>query len=132
VINDATTWAQSQPGVDPSELAIWGDSLGAALGVSESSGDPRIKALTALSGAEATWYETGVHKTITHMPPTIVIHGALDRISPVASAYALQTLLESLGVPCVLDIYPNEGHAFNMPDSEQSLQQATGFFQTYM
>jgi dienelactone hydrolase len=129
VINDATTWAQSQPGVNPSELAIWGDSLGAALGISESSRDPRIKAMAALSGAEATWYETAVGNAITHMPPTIIIHGALDTVSPVANAYALQTLVQSLGLPCVIDIYPNEGHVFNMPDSQESLQQATAFFQ---
>jgi dipeptidyl aminopeptidase/acylaminoacyl peptidase len=132
VINDATTWAQSQPGVNPSQLAIWGDSLGAALGVSASSRDLRIKALAALSGAEAAWYENTIRNTITHMPPTIIIHGALDGISPVASAYTLQALLQSLGVPALLDIYPNEGHVFSVPDSTQSLQQAIQFFQTYI
>jgi dienelactone hydrolase len=54
VINDATTWAQSQAGVDPARLAIMGDSLGAGLGVSESSRDPRIKVFAAWSGAQAT------------------------------------------------------------------------------
>src|SRR5580692_10837171 len=34
VVNDATTWAQSQPGVDPAKLAIMGDSLGASIGIS--------------------------------------------------------------------------------------------------
>jgi dienelactone hydrolase len=53
VVDDATTWAQSRPGVDPAKLAILGDSLGAGIGVSESSRDQRIKALAVWSGAEA-------------------------------------------------------------------------------
>jgi dienelactone hydrolase len=132
VINDATTWAQSQAGVDPAKLAIMGDSLGAGIGVSEASRDPRIKVLAAWSGAEAMWYEQAVRNTITHMPPTIQIHGADDTVSPVATAYALQTLLNGLGVPNVLDIYPNEGHAFNVPDEQESLEQTLAFFQQYI
>ena len=108
----------------------FGETLSAPhWGISESSRDPRIKAMAALSGAEATWYETALGNAITHTPPTIIIHGALDTVSPVANAYALQTLVQSLGLPCVIDIYPNEGHVFNMPDSQESLQQATAFFQ---
>jgi dipeptidyl aminopeptidase/acylaminoacyl peptidase len=132
VINDATTWAQTLPGVDPNKLAILGDSLGAALGVSESSRDPRIKVLSAWSGAEATWYETAVNHTITYMPPTILIHGEQDTVSPIAGAYALQTLLQTLMVPCVLDVYPNEGHVFNPTDEQSSLLQTLAFFQTYI
>jgi dipeptidyl aminopeptidase/acylaminoacyl peptidase len=132
VINDATTWAQGQPGVDPAKLAILGDSLGAGLGISESSRDPRIKVLAAWSGAEATWYEQAVRNTITYMPPTILIHGANDTVSPVANAYALQTLLNGLQIPEVLDVYPSEGHVFNMPDQQESLQQTLAFFQQYI
>jgi dipeptidyl aminopeptidase/acylaminoacyl peptidase len=132
VISDATTWAQSQPGVDPSKLAIVGDSLGGGLGISEASRDPRIKVIAAWSAAEATWYEQVVRNTITYLPPTIQIHGANDTVSPIANAYALQTLLNSLGVPNVLDIYPNEGHVFNSTDQQESLQQTLAFFQQYI
>jgi dipeptidyl aminopeptidase/acylaminoacyl peptidase len=132
VINDATTWAESQSGVDPAKLAIMGDSLGAGLGVSEASRDRRIKVLAAWSGAEATWYERAVHNTVTYLPPTILIHGANDPISPLANAYALQTLLQGFGIPEVLDVYPNEGHVFNPTDEQESLQQTLAFFQTYI
>jgi carboxymethylenebutenolidase len=108
-----------------------GMSLGASLAVSEASRDLRIKTLASWSGAEATWYEHNVHNTITHLPPTIILHGAQDPISPVDNAYALQTLLKSLGSPCELEIYPNEGHAFDAPDQMQGLQQILAFFQTY-
>lgn len=132
VINDATTWAQSQAGVDPSKLAILGDSLGGGLGISEASRDTRIKVLGAWSAAETTWYEQAVHNTIRYMPPTILIHGANDTVSPIANAYALQTLMNGLGVPNVLDVYPNEGHAFNSTDQQESLQQTFAFFQRYI
>jgi carboxymethylenebutenolidase len=132
VVNDATTWAQSRPGVDPAKLAILGDSLGAGIGVSESSRDQRIKALAVWSGAEAMWYEATQRNTITHMPPTIAIHGANDTISSLASVYALQTLIQGLGTPFTLDVYPDEGHAFNAPDQQTSLQQTLAFFRLYM
>jgi len=132
VVNDATTWLSTQPGVDPSRIALMGFSLGASLGVSEASRDYRIKALAAWYGAEATWYENNVRNTITHMPATIVIHGGNDPISPMANAYALQSLLQGLNVPCALDIYPNEGHAFNPTDQNAALQQTLTFFQQYL
>lgn len=132
VVNDATTWMSTQPGVDPSRIALMGMSLGASVGVSAASRDYRIKTLAAWYGAEATWYEHTTKSTITHIPPTIIVHGANDPISPVADAYALQSLSQGLNVPCAIDIYPNEGHAFNPADQNAALQQTLSFFQQYL
>ena len=71
VVNDATTWLSTQPGVDPSRIALMGMSLGTNVAVSAASRDYRIKTLAAWYGEEATWYENNVKNTITHMPPTI-------------------------------------------------------------
>ena len=131
-VNDATTWISTQPGVDPSRIGMMGWSLGATLGVSEASRDYRIKTLAAWYGGEATWYENAVKNTITHLPPTIIIQGGNDPISPVASAYALQSLLQSLNVPSAIDIYPNEGHGFNPTDQNTALEQTRAFFQQYL
>jgi carboxymethylenebutenolidase len=131
-INDATTWVASLPGVDPHRIALMGMSLGAALAVSEASRDLRIKALANWSGDEANVYEHSVHNTITHLPPTIILHGALDPISSVDSAYALQSMLQSFGAPYELEIYPNEGHVFSPSDQMKGLQQILAFFQTYL
>lgn len=132
VINDATTWAQSQPGVDPAKLAILGESLGGQLGISDASRDMRIKVIAAWSAVESTSYEQAVHNTITYLPPTILIHGANDPVSPMANVYAFQTVLNNLGVPNMLDVYPNEGHIFNTTDQQLALQQTLAFFQTYI
>jgi dienelactone hydrolase len=132
VVNDATTWVLTQPGVDPGRISLMGMSLGASLAVSAASRDYRIRALAPWYGGEATWYENNVKHTITHLPPTIIIHGENDPISPVADAYALQSLSESLNVPCAIDIYPNEGHAFDPTDQNTALQQTLTFFQQYL
>jgi dipeptidyl aminopeptidase/acylaminoacyl peptidase len=131
-VNDATTWISTQPGVDPSRIAMMGWSLGANLGVSAASRDYRIRALAAWYGGEATWYENAVKNTITHMPATIIIHGGSDPLSSVANAYALQSLLQGLNIPCAIDIYPNEGHGFNPTDQNTALQQTLAFFQQYL
>jgi carboxymethylenebutenolidase len=132
VINDGTTFIMSQPGVDPAKIAIMGMSLGAGLGVEESARDPRIKALSAWMGDQVTWYDNLTHYTITHMPPTIMVHGALDTISPVSTVYALQTLLQGLGVPSQILIFPNEQHAFKPADQQTGLIQTLAFFKTYL
>jgi dienelactone hydrolase len=132
VINDGTTWAMSQPGVDPARITIVGLSLGASLGISEAARDLRIKALAAWSGSEAVWYENLTRYTITHMPPTILVHGALDTVSTMATVNATQTLIQGLGVPCQLDIFPNEKHAFTGADELTEMQQTLAFFKSYL
>ena len=87
--------------------------------------------LCAWSGAEATSYEYVSRYTITHMPPTIMVHGALDSVSPLANVYALQTLLQGLGVPSEVDIFPNAKHAFGPTDQQAGLALTLAFFQKY-
>jgi carboxymethylenebutenolidase len=66
------------------------------------------------------------------LPPTIIVHGANDSVSPVANAYALQAMLQSFGTPYQMFIYPNEGHALNPTDQADALQRTLTFFQTYL
>jgi dienelactone hydrolase len=132
VINDGTTWVMSQPGVNPAKIAIMGVSLGAGLGVEESARDFRIKGLAAWYGDQLTWFDNATHYTITHMPPTVMVHGAQDPVSPVATAYALQTLLQGLRVPSQLYVYPDEKHIFNSTDQQAALVQTLAFFKSYM
>ena len=107
-----------------------GLSLGGSLAVSAAGADPRIKSMSVWSAAEATWYQNN-QPAITHFPPTIMIHGQNDPLSKLADAYALQSLLQRMNVPCELDVYPNEGHAFNPTDQNLALAQTLKFFQQY-
>ena len=131
VINDATTWAGSQTGVDPQKIGLMGLSLGSSLAISDASKDQRIKALVDWEGSEATWYEFASNTSITRMPPTLILQGDADQVNPVANAYALQALLQRLGTPSQMKIYPGEGHVFNAKSEMDVLQVSAAFFQTY-
>ena len=125
VVSDATAWVASQPGVDPHRIGLMGMSLGSFLAIADAAADPRIKAL-------ADWYGGLVNTAVTRMPPTLILHGSSDPIVPVSSAYQLQTLLQNLGAPCQMHIYPGEGHGFNLNDEFDALQRTLTFFGQYL
>jgi acetyl esterase/lipase len=43
-------------------------------------------------------------------PPTLLLHGDLDKTVPIAQSRALQARLRELGVPCELHVLPGAGH----------------------
>ncbi len=129
-VKDSTTWVAAQAGVNPQRIALMGMSLGAGLAVSTANQDTRIHGLAAWYGDIPSWYPGDT--TITHMPPTIMIHGANDPIAPVSGAYAFQATLQQLGVPNQLVVYPNEGHALSSTDELDAMGKTVAFFQTYM
>lgn len=131
VVNDATRWVEAQPESDPNRISIMGMSLGASLAVAAVNIDPSVKGLAAWYGAEATWYQQQAGQPITHLPPTVIVHGEDDNISPVANAYALQSLAQGMSVPCEIYIYPGQGHVLNSANQEIALGQTLAFFQNH-
>lgn len=132
VVTDARKWVEAQLESDPDKIAIMGMSLGASLAISAANIDPWVKALAAWYGAEATWYQTAAVQPITHLPPTIIIHGQDDPISPIENAYALEDLLDSMSVPCEMYTYPDQGHVLNPANQEIALGQTLAFFQKHL
>jgi dipeptidyl aminopeptidase/acylaminoacyl peptidase len=96
----------AQPGVDPDRLAIVGISLGAALALETAEGDRRVKAVVDYFGP----LPEGLAAKTPRLPPTLILHGAQDRIVPVSNAYALETLLKQTGTPHEIQVYPGQGH----------------------
>jgi dienelactone hydrolase len=108
-VRDALAGAAAQPQVDADRIGIVGVSLGAALGLSVSAGNPAVKGLVSYFGP----LPQGAITPGARLPPTLVLHGGADAIVPVANAYAIQNLLAAQGVEHDVKVYAGEGHGFS-------------------
>ena len=108
-IGDVLGFAAGRGGVDPERIGIIGISLGAFLGLSVATYDPRVKAVVDFFGGLPPPFDRDIGK----LPPTLVLHGEDDRIVPVSEAKQLAKGLAEHGVPFELQVYPNEGHNFS-------------------
>jgi acetyl esterase/lipase len=71
----------------------------------------------------------------TRMPPTIIFHGSLDQLVPVAQSENLQEQLHDVGIVSKLNIETGLGHGFLTDPSynpQPVLQQCVTFLNTYM
>ncbi|MBM6594790.1 dienelactone hydrolase family protein [Microvirga pudoricolor] len=107
-VQDALAFVAGRPEVDPSRIGIVGISLGAALGMTVASGDRRVRALVDYFGP----LPQGAIAPDARLPPTLILHGAVDPIVPVANAYAVEGLLKQSGTAYEIQVYPGQGHGF--------------------
>lgn len=107
-IGDVLGFAQKRPVTDEGRLGIIGISLGAFLGLSVATYDPRVKVVVDFFGGLPQPFDRDVSK----LPPTLVLHGEDDPIVPVSEARKLAAGLAEHGVPHELQVYPKEGHTF--------------------
>jgi carboxymethylenebutenolidase len=112
-----------QPGVDPARIGVLGVSLGGGLGIALAAQDRRVRALVDYYG----FVPSGVGAAAA-LPPTLILHGASDRVVPVANARALQDLLRSAGIPFEIQIYPGQGHGFTGAAQADATRRIKAFF----
>ncbi|WP_229426774.1 dienelactone hydrolase family protein [Microvirga alba] len=127
-VNDALAWVANRTEIDTTRLGIIGISLGAALGLAAASADRRIKALVNYFGP----LPRGAIAPDAHLPPTLVLHGAMDPIVPVANAYAVEALLRQQEVPHEIQIYPDQGHGFRGEARDDALLRVIAFLGQYL
>lgn len=127
-VRDALAWVSDRTEIDPSRIGLVGISLGAALGLAVSSVDSRIRALVSFFGP----LPQGAISHDARLPPTLVLHGALDPIVPVANAYAIEALLRHKDVPHELKVYPGEGHGFRGRTQKDATQLALSFLHRHL
>jgi dienelactone hydrolase len=127
-VNDALAWVSGHATVDPNRIGIVGISLGAALGLAVASADRRIKALVNYFGP----LPHGVIAQDARLPPTLVLHGGMDPIVPVANAYAIEALLRQQAVPHEIKIYPEQAHGFRGEAQKDATQRALAFLQRHL
>jgi len=105
-IRDAVSWLVDQPGVDARRLGIVGLSLGAALAFATAAEEPRVRAIVDYSGP----LPDELAGQRPRLPPTLILHGASDRIVPVSHAHAIERLLREQSTPYEIKIYEGQGH----------------------
>ncbi len=105
-VEDCVTFVSAQPNVDAKRIGLLGHSLGGYLSLSTAAVDRRIKVVVEASGALDA-------QGINRMPPTLILHGAKDRIVPVDKAEKLEAILKRAGATYQKHIYPDEPHLFS-------------------
>lgn len=124
VIDDAVTAVAQFPEVDPARLGLVGYSLGGYLAVAHASRDRRIRALVEFAGG----IDPDFAKSVTHLPPTLIVHGESDRRVPFSRAAELEAVLARVGAPCETRYFPGEGHLLSPAATLVSLTVAADFF----
>ena len=124
IIEDAVNFVASQPYVEPSDIGVYGISLGGFHGLSISAHDERVTALVDVFGA----LPATMNSSLSRMPPTLILHGARDPIVPVARSKWLDQQLDQLGVQHELVVYKTQGHCFYGASLVDSIERTTKFF----
>jgi carboxymethylenebutenolidase len=111
VVRDAVRFARAQPNVDGERVALVGFSLGGCLALSAAARrELKLAAVVEFFGTLPQELRPGLEK----MPPTLIVHGDLDKVIPVDEAYALIGLLVTRKLVYEAEVYRGVGHMFSL------------------
>ena len=127
-VRDALTYLRHQTGIDPNRLALIGTSLGGGLALASAAEEARVRALVTYFG----FLPDSVRASARRLPPTLVLHGAVDSVVPVSNAYAIQAMLERLGVEHEVHVYPDQGHSFRGVAQLDAANRTAGFLRKHI
>ena len=127
-IDDAVTAVAQWPEVDAERLALVGYSLGGYLAVAHASRDRRIRAVVEFAGG----IDPEFAKSVTHLPPTLIVHGESDRRVPFTRAAELAVVLAGVGAPYETQYFPGEGHLLSPAAALVSLTAAADFLNRHL
>lgn len=79
--------------------------------------------------SNATIYQQSspINFVSSQSPPTIILHGGMDGLVPIAESTALKTKLQNNGVKVQMFIYPTEGHGWVGPNLDDSFNKIAAF-----
>ena len=129
IIADAVAAVRARPDVDPDRVGIWGLSLGGFHALALAAQDPQIAAVVDLVGAMP---QNIPIDDVTHMPPTLVMHGSNDRTVPPRRMAQVASMLDRIGAPFEVKLYVGEGHSFSPPNHADSVRRSAAFFDRYL
>lgn len=107
--------AQAEP---PKSLAVVGFSNGGFVATAAAGNSNRFKALVVMYGGLPDW----LPDPIKSLPPTLVIHGEADRVTPITDGTKLAEFAIRLGVQTELVCVRDADHGFDLAkDDAQSV-----------
>lgn len=116
------------PTTDARRIGLIGYSNGALIAIGTAGLDRRVGAVVELYGA----IPSALSGSITRLPPTLILHGDADQVTPVERAYALERFLRERSVAYAIHIYPGADHGFDAdpenPDARDAERRAAAFF----
>ncbi|MFO0951018.1 MAG: dienelactone hydrolase family protein [Isosphaeraceae bacterium] len=127
-VADGVTNLSKHPRVDPKRLGLCGYSLGAYLSLSASVFDDRVCVVVDFFGG----LPPEIRGDVRSLPPTLILHGELDRIVPVSEAKVLVKMLEEKAVPHELKLYSGQGHMFYGEDLKDANRRALAFLDAHL
>lgn len=128
-IEDALDYIVKRSQVDATRIGVLGVSLGGYLAVALGIEERRVRAVVEVSGGVPLGWEDRLQSS---MAPTLVLHGAEDRVVPVSEAHKLQKLLTERHVKHEVEIFPNETHWFSLGARLQLLLRCGEFLGKYL
>jgi len=80
-----------------------------------------------------TMYQSSspVNYVSAQSPPTLILHGGVDPLVPIAQSTALKTKLQTMGATVQMVTYPLEGHGWTGASLTDTYDRITAFLTTY-
>ena len=127
-LNDGVSFISKLPDIDANRIGIFGYSLGGYLAVAQSSRDPRIKAVVELAGG----IQPELARTVTRLPPTLIIHGKEDGRVPFSRATELEALARRVHAHVETEFFPSERHILSPVAALRAIARALQFFRVHL
>jgi len=125
VVKDTIAFAIESGVVDEERIGIIGLSMGAYLAMTQADADPRVKAIVSVSGSAPT-------ELPPRFPPTLILHGSHDEITPVSNVKKAEVLFKEKKIPCEVHIYARTGHNLDVPKFLDAGRRSGVFFDKYL
>lgn len=107
-IKDAITFIEKQPGMTTSGVTLLGHSLGAQLALHVAASDRRVNGVIDMAGCFVL-----PTKSISRMPPVLILHGTADKVVPLTRERATVTVMRATKSRYEEHILKGVDHAFN-------------------
>lgn len=125
-VRRAIDYAARESAAAGKQMGVIGVSFGGVLAVLSAQQEPRV-------GAVVSYFGYVPRGTVTkRLPPTLILHGATDRIVPVAGALAFQQIVQAQGVANEIRVFPEAGHGFGPKEEVQATQEVTRFLRRHL